>query len=397
MLIIPPAAKEDARKTEIFRGLYLIQFVFALTVALPTYVMSTFLSTFAIERTVGLLYVAGAVLSFILITLIPRILSRFGNYPVAFSLSACIAMLTLSLAFSSIPLIIFTSFVLYMACINVMFFTQDVFIERFSSDARTGSIRGAFLTLTNIAFLISPFITGSILTNGDYWKIFSLTTVTVFSVTFLLLTYMRNFKDPVYERTQFLATLKEVAQKKDVFLIFIVNLLLRFFYTWMVIYSPLYLHNVIGLAWNDIGIIFTVMLIPFVLLALPAGHIADKHWGEKELLFLGFLIMGISTAFISTMDVETELFRWILIFAATRIGASIVETMSETYFFKHIHSKDTHIIGFFRNTNSLAYIIGPMLASLTLVFLPFSSLFLVLGIILIVIGLPVTLFLKDTK
>ncbi|NTV44687.1 MAG: MFS transporter [Candidatus Yonathbacteria bacterium] len=397
MLVIPPSKEVPMEKEEVFRGLHFIHFIFALTVALPTYIMSTFLTTFAIERTVGLLYTAGAILSFILITLIPRMLARFGNYAVAFSLSVAVALLTLPLAFVHIPWIVFLSFVSYNALLNVIFFTQDVFIERFSTDARTGSIRGTFLTLTNIAFLISPFMAGSILTNGDYWKIFSLTTVTITSVAFLFTLYLRNFKDAEYERVKIITTLKEITRRKNVFLIFIVNFLLRFFYAWMVIYSPLYLHNQIGLPWNEIGIIFTIMLVPFVLLALPAGHIADKHVGEKELLFIGFLIAGISTIFISTIDASAELSRWILVFAVTRIGASIIETMSETYFFKHIHPDDTHVIGVFRNTNSLAYIVGPALASLTLFFLPFSSIFLVLGIILLVMGLPVTLMLKDTK
>ncbi len=397
MLVIPPSKEDVLTKTDIFRGLHVIHLVFALTVALPTYIMSTFLATFAQDKTVGLLYTAGALLSFILITIIPRILTRFGNYIVAFSLASTLAVLTLLFAFTHIPWIIFISFIFYSAFLNVMFFTQDVFIERFSSDARTGSIRGVFLTLTNIAFLISPFIAGSILTNGDYWKIFSLTTVTVTGVIFLLFTYLRNFKDPVYEQTELLETIKEVISRKDVLLIFIVNFLLRFFYAWMVIYSPLYLHNNIGLPWNEIGIIFTVMLVPFVLLAVPAGRLADKHWGEKELLFIGFLIAGASTIFISTMAPSATLVQWIIAFAITRIGASIIETMSESYFFKHVHSDDTHVIGLFRNTNSLAYIVGPTLASLTLFFLPFSSLFLVLGIFLIVAGTPTTLMLRDTK
>jgi MFS family permease len=397
MLVVSPAKKEEAHKAEMFRGLYLIQFVFALTVALPTYIMSSFLATYAPERIVGLLYVGASVLSFILITSIPRILTRFGNYATGFSLATLLALLTLVLAFANVPWFVFTAFIFYIASINLFFFTQDIFIEHHSSDGRTGSIRGAFLTLTNIAFLISPFMAGSILTNGDYWKIFSLTSVTVAGVAFLLYVYVRKFKDATYDKVPLVETFKEILRKKHVTAIFIVYFLLRFFYAWMVIYSPLYLHTVIGLSWNDIGIVFTAMLVPFVLLALPAGHIADKHWGEKELLVFGFIVAGIATILIGFIEPSAELWRWIVVFVATRIGASFIETMSETYFFKHVASDDTHIIALFRNTNSLAYIVGPLIASTILIFFPFTTLFMILGGTLLLVGIPITLTLKDTK
>jgi MFS family permease len=397
MLILSPSKEENARKIEIFRGLYLIQFIFALTVALPTYIMSSFLTTYATEHTVGLLYTLGATLTFILITSMPRMLTCFGNYTVAFVITTVVALLGLVMAFSNVQWQILSAFVLYNAFTNLIFFTQDVFIERNSSDGRTGSIRGAFLTITNIAFLISPFITGTILTDGDYWKIFAMTSITVTSVVFLLFAYMRPFNDPMYDRINLITSIRAIIKKKDITIIFIIGFLLRFFYAWMIIYSPLYLHTIIGLPWNEIGIVFTIMLIPFVLLALPAGHIADNHWGEKELLFFGFLVAGIATILVAFVEPTAELSRWIIVFATTRIGASITETMSETYFFKHVASDDTPIIAMFHNTNSLAYIIGPILASLVLLFFPFPTLFMILGTLLLLIGIPITILLKDTK
>ena len=64
----------------------------------------------------------------------------------------------------------------------------------------------------------------------------------------------------------------------------------------MVIYTPIYLHEHIGLPWSDIGIIFTIMLLPFVLFEFPAGKLADGKWGEKEPPIIGIILIAVSTA-----------------------------------------------------------------------------------------------------
>ncbi len=381
-----------------FQVLYIMQFIVAITIALPTYINSSFLSKYASDQLIGLLYTGSSILTLLFMVVMPRILTKYGNYATMFSVAVASTLLTLVLAFLQLPFAIYALFVVYVALTSVILFTMDVFIEAHSSDAHTGSIRGIFLTIANFAFVISPFITGSILTNGDYWKIFMLATVTMASLLFLLLLNFRDFKDPVYDRIPFWKTLQDMFChcKRDVLLVYITSMALRFFYAWMVIYSPLYLHQYIGFTWNEIGIMFTVMLLPFILFEIPAGKIADKKWGEKELLAIGFIMTGITTAFLSFID-SSSIWVWTAALFATRIGASIVEIMSESYFFKKVDGTDTNIIGFFRNARPLAYIIAPIIASIVLFFLSLKYLFVIGGIIMIVVGLPATLMLKDTK
>lgn len=379
-----------------FQVLYMMQFIMAMTIALPSYINSSFLSTYASDDIVGLLYTGGSLLTLILMITMSRILNRFGNYKTTFVVATTSVLLTLGLAFLQLPYSIYALFIVYTALTSVIFFNMDVFIEAHSSDGHTGSIRGFFLTITNLAFVISPFIAGSILTNGDYWKIYMLATVTMASLLFLLLSYFRDFTDPTYDRIPFWKGLKEVFERRDIALVFVTAIALRLFYAWMVIYSPIYLHNHIGFTWSEIGIMFTVMLLPFILFQIPAGKIADKKWGEKELLALGFILMGITTAGISFLE-STEIWVWTFALFGTRIGASIVEIMSESYFFKKVDGTDTHIISFFRNARPLAYIIAPVIASTILLFLPLQYIFVVAGAVIIFIGLPATLMLKDTK
>lgn len=395
--ILPTQPKRRLKNgSDAFQVLYMMQFIVAITIALPTYINSSFLSTYATDSMVGLLYTGSSILTFFFMLLMPWILNRFGNYRTAFVVAVTSVLLTLGLAFLELPFSIYALFIVYVALTTVILFTMDVFIERYSSDKHTGSIRGFFLTIANVAFVISPFIAGSILTNGDYWKIYILATISMAAFLLILITNFRDFKDPKYDRVPFWDTFKEVMKKRDVALVFVTAIALRFFYAWMVIYSPLYLHETLGFAWNEIGIMFTVMLLPFVLFEIPAGKLADTKWGEKELLAGGFILTGITTAALSFIT-STDMWVWTAALFATRIGASIIEIMTESYFFKKVDSTDTHIIGFFRNSRPLAYIIAPMIASGLLLILPLQYIFIAAGVLVVLFGLPATLMLKDTK
>ena len=86
---------------------------------------------------------------------------------------------------------------------------------------------------------------------------------------------------------------------------------------------------------------------------------------------------------------------WALLLFATRVGASAIEVMNETYFFKKVHASDSDIIGFFRNAGPFAYIIGPAIASTLLYFIDYKYLFIILGVIML-FGTRLSLSIKDT-
>ena len=163
----------------------------------------------------------------------------------------------------------------------------------------------------------------------------------------------------------------------------------------MVVYMPIHLHDHIGFDWPTISIIFTIMLLPFILFEIPAGRIADKWCGEKELLSAGFIVTALFTMVIPFILIPSFII-WTAILFMTRVGASVVEISTESYFFKHVEGNDADIISFFRMARPLAYIAGPIVAMIALNFLPFQYIFLVLGIIMF-FGLKYSLALKDTR
>lgn len=206
---------------------------------------------------------------------------------------------------------------------------------------------------------------------------------------------MRKFKDPKYETPNIIKTLEKLRAQKNIQRIFAAHFFMRFFFTWMVIYMPIYLHEHIGFSWSELGIMFTIMLLPFVLLEYPLGRIADTYLGEKEILATGFIIMALSTALVPFIT-SANIILWTLLLVSMRIGAASAEIMTESYFFKHVDGDDAHIISFFRALRPISYICGPIVATVALTFISIQNIFLLLGIILF-LSLPFSLELDDTK
>ncbi len=378
-----------------FLVIYLLGFLFAFHHAIPAYVSSSFLETLAPEKFVGIVYSLGSVLAIIGLSRMPSILSRFGGYKTVVSLAILNGALLLGLAYFKSFAWIAPIFALYLGTIPLIIICLDVFLEKFSDNEKTGTIRGSYLAVTNSAWVVSPLLAGLILTNGDYWKVYLVGALFIFLFLVIARLNMKDFQNPVYLKTSFWDTFRQIIKKEDVWKIFASNFLLQFFYAWMIIYTPIYLHQYIGLSWKEIGVIFTVMLLPFVFLQAPAGRLADKRFGEKEILSFGFVIMALSTAMIFFMSGKNIII-WALLLLLTRIGASMVEVMTESYFFKHMNSSDTNIISAWRRNLPFAFVIAPILASIVLSFADYKYLFLVLGGLLLY-GLKYSLTLRDTR
>ena len=273
---------------------------------------------------------------------------------------------------------------------------MDIFLEGIIKDeGATGGIRGVFLTITNSALIVAPLVAGFLL-NGDGFRHMYLISGAFLIPLFIIISwYFKGFSDPEYKQIKYRETIKEYKQKRSLRNIFISHFTLRLFYSFMVIYTPLFLHNVIGFTFKEIGIIFAIMLLPFALFEIPLGKIADRWLGEKEILITGLLITGISTIAISFTTIHSFIF-WTTLLFVTRIGASAVEIMTESYFFKHVNGDDADTITLFRIIRPVSYISGPLLGGLALSFLDIRFIFIIPGLILL-LGIFSAASIKDTK
>lgn len=375
--------------------IYTASFLFSIQLALAAYVNSIFLGSFVSDKILGLMYVGGSLITITGLFSITRFIKKFGNY-ITILLLVTLNLLSLyGLYTSQTSSLVIPSFLLYLATNSLIMFSLDIFVENFSDDTSTGKIRGLFLTITNLAWVASPFIAGIAIQNLGYRGIYGLGILVAIPLFALLALSLKKFVDPVYTSPSFKDMVQSIRSFPSVKKICAANFMLQFFYVAMVIYTPLYLSRTVGFDWGTIGILFTIMLIPFVVFEYPFGKIADRFLGEKEILATGFLVMGISTVSISFIHTKS-LVIWALILFMTRVGASAVESMSDTYLFKQIQSGDTSIIGFYRAMSPLAYMTAPIFATILLAFTDFKNLFVGIGLSMI-IGFIIACTLKDTK
>ncbi len=375
--------------------MYVLSFLFTLHISLSAYVNSTFLINFISEKYVGLLYTAGSLVTLIVLAKSAGILKNLGNRKLVIWLLIVNMISLVGLITSTNPYIIGPSFVGFITTNVLVFFCIDIFIEHFGDPKTIGKIRGLYLTITSIAWMISPLITGFLVTKGGYTLIYMVALLTTLLASFVLILSVKKFKDRTYIKTPFIQAYKYLKTNPHMLAVTLINFILQFFFAWMIVYTPIYLNKHIGFGWDQIGVIFTFMLAPFVILGLPVGLLIDKyHVKKRNLLFIGLLIMSLATYSI-TQTTTLDLKVWALILFFTRVGASIVETTSEIYFFTHVKEEEAYLLGIFRDMTPLAYVIAPILGSLVFTFLPFKSLFIILSI-LVLLGIYYVTKLKHS-
>ncbi|MCR4274891.1 MAG: MFS transporter [Candidatus Campbellbacteria bacterium] len=384
------------KRQTLLKNTYLFTFFLGLHGFLFLYINSSILEQFVSQKQVGLLFALGSLLTIPVLLFLPHVLKKFGDVRITLATLALEGAALFYFVSSTNIFVVVGAFFAHTILLRILLLDADVLIESASHDATTGSTRGIFLTVINTSLVLSPLLVGFLLQDGNaYMRVFVIALCAIIFAFFILLHSFKHFTDPHYTHITLAPTLQKMWKTLALRRIFILNMVLRMFYAVMVVYVGIYLHTTLSLPWGSIGIIFTIMLIPFVLFEFPLGYLADKHFGEKEMLIVGLIITGTATAllpWITTISIVV----WSVALLVTRIGASTVEIMTETYFFKHIQGKDLEMMSLYRIVEPVAYVVAPILASVFLLFYDIQYIFLMLGVV-VLCGLIPAFSLQDTK
>ena len=377
------------------RIIYLAGFLFTIPLALTSYINSSLLEVYINKNYVGLIYIFASIITVLGMLEMPKFLTRFGVRKAAIIWSSVSFVSLIFLAFSKTSILIVPAFMVYFITNFFLIAIIDIFFEDLSSKRNIGKFRGLYLSIVSISWVLAQFISGSIIAKSSFLGIYLFAALFIVLVGILFITNLHNFIDPKYKKVAIKKTLLTFWRNKDLSKIYLISLILKFFYSWMIVYMTIYLFENIGFSFKEIGTIYAIMLLPFVFLSYPLGRLSDKI-GEKKMLSYGFMFIAFATLSIPFLkDNIVWLFATVLFLS--RIGAATIDIMSESYLFKNINETDVDEIAFFRNTGPLSFIIGPALATVCLLFIPnFSYLFFILGAILM-IGLLISFRLRDIK
>ncbi len=365
------------------RRIHILIFCVSMSTALVAYVESSFLKERVGEESVGTLFTVAYLLAIAAMLFLSQLVGRFGKRMI-FS-SACF-LLWVALIVLALPVpsgLTITFFVVLVATTWIVTMGLDLALEQHSRDATTGSTRGMYLTAMNLGWVVTPLIMGFIAQWLGLRAIFLLSAIVTLPLVFFFSSIWKSSDDrKLHHKGALWDSVREIVSSPALWRIHAIAFVHQLFFAWMVIYLPLHLREGMGFSWWSIGLIFSVMLLPFVLLEFPAGRIADRWLGEKELLVGGMIIMGISTIVVGRLNATTIL-PWMSWLFVTRIGASLIESMRDSYFYKHVDSDDVATIIIFHATWLMAYVVGPMLATIFLRMVGYSELFQILGAIVL--------------
>ena len=363
--------------------LCIIGFIFAFHVTLPSYINSSFLGTVVSEKVIGMLYMGASAAGILGYLFFHKALRAFRTYPtmVAVTILQCAVLYGLTVVQN--PYGLGTLFILSLLLVSLIGFVVDILVESCSTHSNTGRMWGIYYTAFNFGWILGPLVAASLVgPENNYRVVYMAAGALLLPLLYLIHKNFKNFHDVRYSSLTIRETWKRLSHHPDLRKLFVVNIFLNTFYGWMTIYTPLYLNKTLGFSWEDIGLMFTVMLLPFVLLEIPLGRLADRKWGEKELMLCGFIVMGLSTASLAFMP-QQSLAWWAVMLFMTRVGAATAELMIETYFFKHIRQKDANMLSIFRVTRPVSNFIAPIIMIVSLVFISHQYTFVVMGCIML--------------
>lgn len=383
--------KLNKNKVRIVNG---VSFLVGFSQAAIVYVLSTYFKQASGTENVGIFYTGSYLIILLLLLNLHKLVRGFGKIRIfIFSSFLKIAanILIIAFQFSNLSVVFL---VLYVVFMGVEWANLDSILETFSEDKTSGRIRGMHLTILNLGFIFSPLLSTTLLQKFDFRGVFFLALGLNILIFLIALVGFHGIDGKFEKKVRSLEVITLAIKNKNIFSIYYISFVLEFFYALMVIYPPIYLHD-LGFSWEKIGIAFTIMLIPFVILQYPAGIMADKKYGEKELLIISIFIMALSTMAFYLFS-SKSIFFWAAVLFATRIGAALVEILRDSYFYKQVDGRDVDIINFFRSAMPVGYVVGTAISAIILLFFPLRSIFIIV-VFVVLSALYPAIKLEDSR
>ncbi|MEK9182588.1 MAG: MFS transporter [Patescibacteria group bacterium] len=364
------------------KKIYWLVFLFSIPFALAHYVNSSFISSFVGEKFIGFLYFLGSLGSILALALAPKIFQKIGGYKFLLLTTILNAFYFLLIANVKSAWGVVIIFILGFSLNILIAFILDEFLKILTKNNLMGRVRGIQIVVTHVAFILVLLSFWLFLGSHPFRIIY----VASFFVTMLFLLVLifslKNVPEPEYDKVSSVKFVRIFFREKTLAKAYVISLFLQIFYSWMIIYTPLYLSRHLGFTWNQIGIMFAIMLLPFLLIPARVGKYGDR-FGERKILMVGFTVASLASLFIFFWT-SLGVVGWTILLLATRVGAAMIEVASDTYFFKHIKPENDEYVGVFRSASPLSYILGPLLASLVFFFVPsFNFLYLFLSAIML--------------
>ncbi len=403
------------RKKKLLNFGFILTFLYGLQLAIPIYTLSHYLSMYFNNKSIAFIYMLAATISLYCIHMYNRMVKVYRNY----NTSRIVILLSI-ISLILIPItnniyVIGLYSIVYIVLTAILAISVNMYITEFSEHNGQGVVRGLTLSITSMSLisglLISHYLLGIKATlphiYTQYGILFIATALIHIPMLFIISNYYKHIGEPRYTSGDMWIVLTSLYRNRNLYGVFIAGLSTQIFVTTMIVYYVNYLVSYGHVLIEDyIGTLMPLALLPFLLIPYKVGMEVDRRHDEKKLMLIGLSIMGLSLlsipivahyidvslisyiesinllnihnasissdqlpigtisslSYINTHVYNQILIMWAIVLIIGRIGSSILETASTSYFYKTVSINDNDTIALFSNLGSVGAIIGAMIA-----------------------------------
>jgi len=253
-------------------------------------------------------------------------------------------------------------------CLITFAVALSIFIDDYTDRKNLAKAEGKFYMFYNIGLLIGPVIAGYTA------KYLGTQYVFIFAGLFYLLALLVFVYQHIYQKnphivhstheegiSELFLNIKEFFKNREFRKVFLVALGINYWWCVSIVYIPLEVKN-LGFGENVVGWIVAASAIPLILLEKITGKFGDKH-GVRRPVILGYSLLVLfilSFPFFYSLPIVT-----LIAFCLVNIGASFIEPLQETYFFKVAKNNEREkFFGIYNSAQPLASILSPLIGGL---------------------------------
>ena len=363
--------------------LYAAYFFFSWAIGFTAYSNSTVVEIINGRESVGVIYGISAAFSLVLSTwLVPKLLKNLGNRK-TIGLAIILKIIAiLGIKFLVSPILFGASFILFLASQVLIAFGFDIFFEHNTKKEKAVETRGIMVALQHVGRMMGPILAAFLTVSYGIRAPYDISLILIAIAGVLVYISTKDFIDKPHVSSSFINSIRTVFKRPALRKSLSSILLLQIFYALMVTFTPIYLADVVGLDPKNMGLIFTVMLTPFVILGYPIGKKIDNGASGRVMARYGLFIMAVTTLLIPFVETKSIII-WIAILLLSRVGAVILETAGDGIFFRTINEEETELLGIMRDMQPVGYFIASLIAVIVLLFGNITHIFYAVGIVLV--------------
>ncbi|MFA5030146.1 MAG: MFS transporter [Patescibacteria group bacterium] len=292
----------------------------------------------------------------------------------------CVVLLLFASNNSSSGMILF--FVIYTFLFTLLQLNISLYIDHFSNKKNIATNFGKNGVLGNIGWIIGPILGGLLAAQFSFIEVFLLSSLFAFLALIIFVfseppEHLRhkNLHHHVHIRQNIVGFFKNSFLRR----MYINSLGFNIMYGSMFL-APLFFKE-LGADITLIGFFMGLMAIPWIILELPIGKIADKKHNEKRMFTWGYILLFIT---LIGFGISKNYYMAFAFLFFTSVATSFIEQTIFPLFYRYVPESAIPISSVFLTHNGFGLFLGVLLPTLALTIMGLGTYYALLGVLMLV-------------